>query len=47
MNLMPFDELNTFRQMVTEYKTEPLTQSEKERLRDHIEEYIEYLLFEA
>lgn len=47
MNLMPFDELNTFRQMVTEYKTEPLTQSEKERLRDDIEEYIEYLLFEA
>jgi hypothetical protein len=47
MNLMPFDELNTFRQMVTEYKTEPLTNSEKERLRDDIEEYIEYLLFEA
>ena len=47
MNLMPFDELNTFRQMVTEYKTEPLTQSEKERLRDDIEDYIEYLLFEA
>lgn len=47
MNLMPFDELNTFRQMVTEYKTEPLTQSEKKRLRDDIEEYIEYLLFEA
>lgn len=47
MNLMPFDELNTFRQMVTEYKTEPLTNDEKERLRDDIEEYIEYLLFEA
>ena len=47
MNLMPFDELNTFRQMVTEYKTEPLTNSEKEQLRDDIEEYIEYLLFEA
>lgn len=47
MNLMPFDELNTFRQMVTEYKTEPLTNSEKEQLRDDIEEYIEFLLIEA
>lgn len=47
MNLMPYDELNTFKAMVTEYKTEPLTQSEKERLRDDIEDYIEYLLFEA
>lgn len=47
MNLMPFDELNTFRQMVTEYKTEPLTNDERERLRDDIWEYIEYLLFEA
>lgn len=47
MNLMPFDELNTFRQMVTEYKTEPLTNDEKERLRDDIWDYIEYLLFEA
>ena len=47
MNLMPFDELNTFRQMVTEYKTEPLTNDEKERLRDDIEEYIEFLLIEA
>ena len=37
MNLMPFDELNTSRQMVTEYKTEPLTQSEKAQLRDDIE----------
>ena len=47
MNLMPFDELNTFRQMVTEYKTEPLTNSEKEQLRDDIEDYIEFLLIEA
>lgn len=47
MNLMPFDELNTFRQMVTEYKTEPLTNDEKERLRDDIWEYIEFLLIEA
>ena len=47
MNLMPYDELNTFKAMVTEYKTEPLAQSEKERLRDDIEDYIEYLLFEA
>lgn len=47
MNLMPFDELNTFQQMVTEYKTEPLTNDEKERLRDDIEEYIEFLLIEA
>lgn len=47
MNLMPFDELNTFRQMVTEYKTEPLTNDERERLRDDIWEYIEFLLIEA
>ena len=47
MNLMPYDELNTFKAMVAEYKTEPLAQSEKERLRDDIEDYIEYLLFEA
>ena len=46
-NLMPFDELNTFRQMVTEYKAEPLTQSEREKLRDDIEDYIEFLLIEA
>lgn len=47
MNLMPFDELNTFRQMVTEYKTEPLTNDEKARLRLDIEDYIEFLLIEA
>lgn len=47
MNLMPFDELNTFRQMVVEYKTEPLALSDRERLRDDIEEYIEFLLIEA
>lgn len=47
MNLMPFDELNTFRQMVTEYKTEPLTNGEKEQMRDDIEDYIEFLLIEA
>jgi hypothetical protein len=47
MNLMPFDELNTFRQMVTEYKTEPLTNDERERLRDDIWDYIEFLLIEA
>lgn len=47
MNLMPFDELNTFRQMVTEYKTAPLTLSEQERLRHDIEDYIEWLLVEA
>jgi len=47
MNLMPFDELNTFRQMVTEYKTAPLTLSEKEKLRDDLWEYIEFLLIEA
>lgn len=44
---MPFDELNTFREMVTEYKTAPLTLSEKEQLRDDIDEYIEFLLIEA
>ena len=47
MNLMPFDELNTFKAMVTEYKTQPLALSEKEKLRDDIWDYIEYLLFEA
>lgn len=47
MNLMPYDELNTFRQMVTEYKTAPLTLSEKENLRDDLWEYIEFLLIEA
>lgn len=47
MNLMPFDELNTFRQMVIEYKTEPLALSDRERLRDDIEDYIEFLLIEA
>ena len=47
MNLMPFDELNTFQRMVTEYKTAPLTNDERERLRDDIWDYIEYLLFEA
>lgn len=47
MNLMPYDELNTFKAMVTEYKTQPLALSEKEKLRDDIWDYIEYLLFEA
>lgn len=47
MNLMPYDELNTFRQMVTEYKAEPMALSDRERLRDDIEDYIEFLLIEA
>ena len=47
MNLMPYDELNTFKAMVTEYKTQPLALSDKERLRDDIWEYIEYLLIES
>ena len=47
MNRMPFDELNTFKAMVTEYKTQPMALSEKEKLRDDIWDYIEYLLFEA
>lgn len=47
MNLMPFDEINTFETMVRRYKNEPLTLFEKEKLRDDIEDYIEYLLFEA
>lgn len=46
-NLMPFDELNTFKGMVTEYKTEPLTLFEKEKKREEILDYIEYLLFES
>jgi len=47
MNLMPYDELNKFREMVTEYKTAPLALSEKEKLRDDIWDYIEFLLIEA
>lgn len=47
MNLMPFDELNTFREMATRYVTEPMTFNEKEKLRDDMWEYIEYLLIEA
>ena len=47
MNLMSFDELNTFTDMVTEYKTTLLTNDEKKRLYDDIEEYIEFLLIEA
>lgn len=47
MNLMPFDELNTFKGMVTEYKTEPLTLFEKEKKREEILDYIDFLLFES
>ena len=47
MNLMPFDELNTFKGMVTEYKTEPLTLFEKEQKREEILDYIEWLLIES
>jgi len=47
MNLMPFDEINTFRGMVTEYKTEPLTQFEREKKREDIIDYIEWLLIES
>ena len=47
MNLMPYDELNTFREMATRYVNEPLTQSEKKQLRDDMWEYIEFLLIEA
>ena len=46
-NLMPFDELNTFKGMVVEYKTEPLTLFEKEKKREEILDYIEYILFES
>lgn len=46
-NLMPFDELNTFKGMVVKYKTEPLTLFEKEKKREDILDYIDYLLFEA
>ena len=47
MNLMPYDELNTFKAMVTEYKTATLTNDEQARLRLDIEDYIEFLLIEA
>ena len=46
-NLMPFDELNTFKAMVTEYKTEPLTLFEREQKREDILDYIEWLLIES
>ena len=46
-NLMPFDELNTFKGMVTEYKTEPLTLFEKEKKREEILDYIEWVLIES
>lgn len=47
MNLMPYDELNTFREMATEYTSGTLALSEKEKLRDDMWEYIEFLLIEA
>lgn len=49
MNLIPFDELNTFRQMVTDYKAADASVSpeRKRQLRDDLWEYIEYLLIEA
>ena len=47
MNLMPFDELNTFKGMVTAYKTEPLTLLEKEQKREEILDYIGDLLILA
>ena len=46
-NLMPFDELNVFKGMVTEYKTEPLTLFEKEKKREEIFDLIEYILLES
>lgn len=46
-NLMPFDELNVFKGMVTEYKTEPLTNFEREQKREDILDYIEWLLIES
>ena len=47
MNLMPFDELNVFTEMVKDYKQQPHTLREKERLYADIEDYIEWLLVEA
>ena len=46
-NLMPFDELNAFKGIVTEYKTEPLTLFEKEKKREEISDLIEYILLES
>lgn len=46
-NLMPFDELNAFKSIVTEYKTEPLTLFEKEKKREEIFDLIEYILLES
>ena len=48
MDLMPFDELNSFKEFVTAYKTEQShTEREKKQFRDDLEEYIEWLLIEA
>jgi hypothetical protein len=48
MDLMPFDELNKFREFVTAYKSEMYhTERERRQFRDDLEEYIEWLLIEA
>lgn len=48
MDLMPFDELNNFKEFVTAYKSEQYhTEREKKQFRDDLEEYIEWLLIEA
>ena len=48
MDLMPFDELNQFKEFVTAYKSEPYhTEQERREFRDDLEEYIEWLLIEA
>lgn len=48
MDLMPFDELNQFREFVAAYKSEMYhTERERRQFRDDLEEYIEWLLIEA
>lgn len=48
MDLMPFDELNNFKEFVAKYKSVPShTPEQKRRFRDDLWEYIEFLLIEA
>lgn len=48
MDLMPFDEINKFKEFVAEYKSVPAhTPEQKRRFRDDLWEYIEFLLIEA
>ena len=48
MDLMPFDELNHFKEIVTAYKSEPdHTQEKRKRFKEDVLDYLEWLLIEA